>query len=61
MSRLIGYVGALLLVLFVTACSPKVGSESWCEKMANTPQGEWTPQNGLDFADSCDIEKLLGD
>lgn len=47
---------ALLLVipvlLFSFACSP-VGSEGWCEKMKETPKGDWSTNDAKEFAKNC--------
>jgi hypothetical protein len=51
---LVGYGSALALVLF--ACSPKVGSEAWCEKMAETPKGDWSANEATDYAKHCLFE-----
>jgi len=44
--------GAMVLVL--SACSPSVGSEGWCEDMINKAQGEWSPKDALSFSADCD-------
>ncbi len=48
---LVGCGGALALVLF--ACSPKVGREAWCEKMAEKPKGDWSANEAADYAKHC--------
>ena len=42
-----------LLILAVTACSPEVGSDKWCEKMSEKDKGDWTASEAKDFAKSC--------
>ena len=41
-------------------CSPELGSEAWCEKMADTPGAEWTPKESTNFLNSCDRTLLIG-
>ena len=43
----------LLLALFLTACSPEVGSDAWCKDMAEIPKGDWTANEAGEFARSC--------
>ena len=31
----------------------EVGSPEWCQRMANTPQAQWTPNDGFAFASHC--------
>lgn len=33
--------------------SPQIGSPAWCQRMANTPQAQWTPNDGFAFASHC--------
>ncbi|MCK8514814.1 DUF3012 domain-containing protein [Methylonatrum kenyense] len=33
--------------------APPVGSPAWCQQMANTPQAQWTPNDGFAFASHC--------
>ena len=48
--RLLPLVLALGLV---SACSPEVGSDAWCTQMKDTPRGEWTGNDTLNFAKHC--------
>ena len=36
-----------------SSSSPQVGSPAWCQQMANTPQAQWTPNDGFAFASHC--------
>ncbi len=38
---------------FLTACSPEVGSEDWCENMKEKDKGNWTANEAGDFAKHC--------
>ena len=40
----------------LTACSPEVGSEKWCENLKEKPKGEWTANEVKDFAKHCLIK-----
>lgn len=44
---------ACLALVALAACAPEVGSERWCEKMKETPKGEWTANNARDYAKHC--------
>jgi hypothetical protein len=56
--------GSCLLLALVTAfvlvasvgCAPEVGSDAWCEKMKETPKGDWSANDASDYAKHC----LLG-
>jgi hypothetical protein len=39
--------------LFAVACSFVVGTEAWCEKMSEKPKGDWSTNEGVDFAKDC--------
>ena len=39
--------------LFAAACSPEVGSKEWCEDMKGKPKGDWSANEGADFAKHC--------
>jgi hypothetical protein len=40
--------------LFVAiGCAPEVGSEAWCERMDETPKGDWTANQAADYARHC--------
>jgi len=46
---------ALASCCFV-ACAPEVGTEKWCNKMEDTPKGDWSANDAKAFAQYC----LLG-
>ena len=46
-------VSILLLTALQTACAPEVGSDAWCEKMADTPKGDWSTNDAVAFAEHC--------
>jgi len=39
--------------LALSACSPEVGSEDWCEQLKEKPKGDWTANEAGDFAKHC--------
>ncbi len=46
----------MVLIAFcwiLSACSPEVGSESWCKKLKEKPKGEWTANEVKDYAKNC--------
>ncbi|TPH16592.1 DUF3012 domain-containing protein [Litorilituus lipolyticus] len=47
-------IASLALTLFVlSACSPAIGSDEWCEQMKEKPKGDWTATESKDFAKHC--------
>ena len=36
-----------------TGCSPEVGSDAWCEKMKETPKGDWSANDASTYAKNC--------
>ena len=36
----------------MTGCA-KVGSERWCDNMADKPKGDWTANEATDYAKHC--------
>lgn len=47
---------ATTLLLTLTACAPEVGSDAWCEDMADKPKGDWTVNEATEFATNCIIK-----
>jgi hypothetical protein len=43
----------ILLAASLVACAPEVGSDAWCEDMAEKPKGDWTANEAADFAKHC--------
>jgi hypothetical protein len=48
---LIALASALLLAL--SACTAKVGSEQWCADMKKKPKGDWSMNEAADFTKHC--------
>ncbi|QBG37118.1 DUF3012 domain-containing protein [Litorilituus sediminis] len=44
---------ALLSTIILSACSPAIGSDEWCEQMKEKPKGDWTATESKDFAKHC--------
>ena len=40
-------------LFFLTACSPEVGSEAWCEMLAEKPKGEWSANEAGNYTKHC--------
>ena len=40
-------------LIFLSGCSPEVGSDAWCEDMSEKPKGEWTSNEAADYAKHC--------
>jgi hypothetical protein len=43
----------VFFVLAALACSPRVGSEAWCEEQKETPKADWSANDAADFAKHC--------
>ena len=41
------------MLLSVSACTPKVGSDKWCANMKAKPKGDWTANEAADYAKDC--------
>jgi len=50
-------VVAGVLIVLVAGCSPKVGSEAWCEAMDDKPKGDWTANEAADYTRHCIFRK----
>jgi len=44
---------ALIFSLGITACSPQVGSDAWCEKMKEKDKAKWSAEDAGNFAKHC--------
>ena len=44
---------SVVLAILTLSCSPEVGSEAWCEKMNETPKGDWSANEAADYAKNC--------
>ena len=42
-----------LLALALSGCAPEIGTEKWCEDMAEKPKGDWTANEAKAFAENC--------
>ena len=42
-----------LSLLSLSACAPEVGSDAWCQKMVDTPKGDWSANDASNFAKHC--------
>jgi hypothetical protein len=47
---------SMLLFIVASACAPEVGSEAWCEKMRETPKGDWSTNEAVDYAKHCILQ-----
>lgn len=53
MKKVIMILFIALIVSMQAACAPEVGSDAWCEDMAEKPKGDWTANEAAEFAKSC--------
>lgn len=44
---------AILAMFLTTACSPEVGSESWCKALKDKPKKEWTAEEAGNYGKHC--------
>jgi hypothetical protein len=57
MIRIFKAVTIFPFVLVVAACAPEVGSDAWCEDMAEKSKGDWSANEAAEFANSCVFKK----
>ena len=43
----------ITVVFFSAGCAPEVGSEAWCNKMAEKPKGDWTANEAKEYTKNC--------
>ncbi|NQZ80829.1 MAG: DUF3012 domain-containing protein [Colwellia sp.] len=43
----------LATIALLTACSPEIGSEQWCENVKEKPKGDWTATEAKDYTKHC--------
>ncbi len=53
MTRIFKAVSIFLFVSVLVACAPEIGSDAWCEDMAEKSKGDWTANEAAEFAKSC--------
>lgn len=54
----------ILFLVTVTAafgCEPEVGSDAWCENIAEKPKGELTMNEVSEFASNCIFKNYQND
>lgn len=52
-NRILSAILALAISALAAGCSPEVGSDAWCENMAEKPKGDWTVNEAADYARHC--------
>ena len=45
------------MVVLLSACSPSVGSEAWCDAMEDKAKGDWSTNEATDYAQNCVFRK----
>jgi hypothetical protein len=60
MKKLLVILTVLPFVLMQGGCAPEVGSDAWCEDMAEKPKGDWSANDAAEFAKSC-VFKTYGE
>ncbi len=51
--KLVATASLLMSALLLQGCSPEVGSKEWCADLKEKPKGEWSVNEGKDFAKHC--------
>ena len=51
--RILALALAAIVGVLALACSPEVGSDAWCERLRDTPKGDWTANEASDYAGHC--------
>ncbi|MCX2980164.1 DUF3012 domain-containing protein [Halieaceae bacterium IMCC14734] len=46
------FIAFTSLVFLLTGCA-KVGSDRWCDNMAEKPKGDWSTNEATDYAKHC--------
>ncbi len=41
------------LLIIAYGCAPEVGSDAWCEDMAEKDKGDWSANDASEFASNC--------
>lgn len=52
-SNLSAWTVLLLCAALLGGCAPEVGSDAWCEKMKETPKGDWSANDAGSYARHC--------
>ena len=52
-NKFIASTVAIFFVISMTACSPEIGSDSWCIDMKEKPKADWTSNDAKSFAQNC--------
>jgi hypothetical protein len=51
---------ALFTLLALSACKDEIGTQAWCDNMADTPKSEWNAQGAVDYAKHCVLQDAVG-
>lgn len=52
-NRFIALLALAALSLGLSACSPEVGSEKWCQNIEQKPKGDVTGNEAADYTKHC--------
>ncbi|MCP3667205.1 MAG: DUF3012 domain-containing protein [Gammaproteobacteria bacterium] len=48
------YAGfSLVCLVMISACSPEIGSEKWCENIKEKPKADWSTNDAANFTKHC--------
>ncbi len=51
--KLSKWLGLGIVVLFLAACKPEVGSDEWCQQIKDKSAGDITANEAADYAKHC--------
>ncbi len=53
MKQFAALIASLMMIFTLSACSPEIGSEAWCDNLKQKPKGDWTANELADFTKHC--------
>ncbi|MEF1255433.1 MULTISPECIES: DUF3012 domain-containing protein [unclassified Vibrio] len=51
---------SVVTLLALNACKAEVGTQAWCDEMADKPKSEWNAQGTVDYAKHCVLLDAVG-
>ncbi|WP_038173218.1 MULTISPECIES: DUF3012 domain-containing protein [Vibrio] len=51
---------SLSALVLLSACQDEIGTQAWCDKMADTTKSEWSAQGAMDYAKHCVLLDAVG-
>ena len=54
-------ISFFIMLTVAFGCEPEVGSEAWCEDIAEKPKGDLTMNEVTEFAENCILRNYQND